>query len=128
MGIKMNFKEIGKQFEKWRKKFLKKRNKKYNINDKRDRNFTGKEKPPNVYKKPYQDIYTQGTVGSFFEDFFGFKKPYHDAFETEEHLRTIGHNQDSRGYVNHAITKHDIYDIRVALEMANDVNDFIKQI
>lgn len=116
----MNWKEIGRKFKEWQKMFLNK-DKGYKITDKRDRNFTGNEAPPDVYgiKKAIRDSL----------------KERHDNYAyygDEEYLRQIGHSQDSRGLVykkpdrDNSINKEDIYNLRIILELTEDVNEFIE--
>lgn len=119
----MNWEKIGRKFEEWRKMFLN-RNPKPKIIDKRDRNITGNEIPPDVYG-------IRNAARESLKERQAIPNNY-CIYGDEEYLRQIGHSQNSRGLVykkpdrDNPINKEDIYNLRIALELIDDVNEFIE--
>ena len=125
----MDWEQVRKDFEAWRKKFLKRRD--YTVNDKRrDLEPTGNESPPDVYglNRP------QGTfVNAIFEQLldmqnqsYTLRPGYMLMPSPEEAKRMVGMNV-SGPTREEPIKNDDITDIQIALENSNDVNDFIEE-
>lgn len=127
----MDWDKIGKDFEKWRKKFLAKRD--YQTYDlRRDLEPTGNEKQPDVYRGNKSElpwmpcaalILTPGHRTPSPEEVMNMVRTNTLAPQVEKNRGKL--YKSTRGKV---VVKDDVVNIKISLENSNDVNEFLKEI
>jgi len=134
----MDYEQIRKDFEKWRKKFLERHNRSGCVNDKRrDLEPTGNESPPDVYRKTESFrnalenqlrmqnqayMLTPGYLLASQEDVQQIITPIAAGRHIYNEMYRHKPKQDS-----HIIIKDDVINIKISLEKSKDINDFIKE-
>jgi len=154
----MNWKNVKSDFEEWRKKFLTKKDYKINdkrrnlepTGNEKPPDVYGVPHNPIIVERPGTQCYSPNLSPQELHDLREAFRPKEQSFiealkkqlcmVNEEYLKKHINDLQARkhdytlnaGYLkplrDTIINKHDIYNIRIALELANDVNDFIKDV